>query len=124
MEEILTLINEEMETLQIPYEYEQWTGAVQYPYFVGELLPEIPMNEDGISEYTFFLRGWTKKKFQTAINLAATFRKRYPVTGRHVLQNGKGISIFYDTLNTLPHDQDEEIKSVEFRFTIKLYNNE
>ena len=124
MEEILKLIAEEMETLQIPYEYEQWTGPVSYPYFVGEILPEIPMNEDGISDYVFFLKGWTKNKFQTAIRLADTFRRRYPTTGKHFLRNGKGISIYYDTINTLPHDHSEEIKRIEFRFTIKLYDTE
>lgn len=58
MIDVLTLINSEMEKLNIPYTFDNWDTDITLPQFIGEI-SEIPtLDEDGGSEYTFILNGY------------------------------------------------------------------
>lgn len=50
MEEVLSFIACELETLNIRYEFAEWTGRIKYPYFVGEFSEIDPATEDGLEE--------------------------------------------------------------------------
>ena len=62
--EVLKFINEQLDSLEVPYEFGEWsTVPVQYPYFVGEMpSPEDIYTEDGLEEITFLITGFHRGK--------------------------------------------------------------
>ena len=48
MIEVLNVISEQLERLNIPYEFGEWTEEVSYPYFVGSYTETEHRQEDGI----------------------------------------------------------------------------
>ena len=56
--EKLKFINEQMEVLNIPYEFGMWQSDIVYPYFVGEITESPIMTEDGFEESTLLLTGY------------------------------------------------------------------
>ena len=60
MVELLQMIGEKLEVAGIPYEYEEWTQPVSYPYFVGSFMESDYRYEDGCTAGTFTLDGWSR----------------------------------------------------------------
>lgn len=54
----LKFINEQMSAIGVPYELNEWTSEIQYPYFVGELTEDPTTTEDGLEEATMLLTGF------------------------------------------------------------------
>lgn len=123
MEEILRVISEEMERLNIPYEFAEWTKPVQYPYFVGEII-EIPTEaEDGIDRFSFILSGFTRGRFLDLILTSSELKKEYPATGKMILtEAGEGVAIYYDYLSVID-TAEPDLKRTDIYFSIFYYKN-
>ena len=59
----LGFISEQMAVIAVPYKFGEWTSAVEYPYFVGEITEEPLTTEDGAEESTLILTGWNRGKY-------------------------------------------------------------
>ena len=58
MKEALTILENEMERLNIPYTFDSWDNEIELPQFIGEILETPTVDEDGKSEYSFILTGY------------------------------------------------------------------
>ena len=54
----LKFINEQMDIIAVPYELNEWTQTVSYPYYVGEFTEDEPTTEDGAEQSTLILTGF------------------------------------------------------------------
>ena len=48
---VLTIMNDELEKMNIPYTFDTWDKEVELPQFIGEILEEPTLDEDGRNEY-------------------------------------------------------------------------
>lgn len=60
--EKLKFINEQMEQIGIPYQFGEWSSAIKYPYYVGEVTDDPITTEDGLEESTFIVTGFHRGK--------------------------------------------------------------
>lgn len=103
----------------IPYHFMRWEGDLPDDYyFVGEYSEHemMTMEEDGMQDVTFILRGYTKKQWHLLHQAKEKIRKLLPQTA--TLADGTGVAIFYSTGNPVPTiDADE--KSIKIDLLIK-----
>lgn len=60
--EKLKFINEQMEQIGITYQFGEWSSAIKYPYYVGEVTDDPITTEDGLEESTFIVTGFHRGK--------------------------------------------------------------
>ena len=100
----------------INYEFMEWTGDPQYPYFVGEYQEDPSMNEDGIQESTFILTGFNRGKWLDLENAKKTIKKITNITD--ILPHGNGISILYRNSSVIPTGE-ANFQHIEIQLEIK-----
>lgn len=61
MIEVLKLVKEKLEAAGINYQFGEWKGDIQYPYFVGEFTSDEYVDENKKTSGTLILDGWTRK---------------------------------------------------------------
>lgn len=81
MEEVLKFISDEMESINIPYEFGEWTSKIQYPYWVGEISEPAPSTEDGLAEPTVILTGTQRGTWERLMQDIETIREHFPAVG-------------------------------------------
>lgn len=57
---ILSYISDQLASIHVPYEFGEWTQAVEYPYFVGDFNENVQRYEDGYTGGVFTLDGWCR----------------------------------------------------------------
>ena len=122
MIELLNFIQQELNNAGIPYEFERWTDAVSYPYFVGETSPVEPMNEDGMEETTFILTGWNRSDLYPLYLISEKIRNIFPPVGGKtaILESGSGIAVFF--ADAFPIDSGEEdLRKIQINLTVKTW---
>lgn len=77
MVDLLSFISEKLEQLNIPYEFEEWTGVVTYPYFVGSFNEIEHRIEDGYTGGTFTLDGWSRESKLSLIEVSDKVKKEF-----------------------------------------------
>ena len=120
--EKLKFINEQMEILEVPYEFgDEWTSKVTYPYFTGEIT-EIPtMSEDGYEESEMILTGFHRGKgawfeLETIKN---TIKKHFdPDYGLRASTDSGTIAVFFNGSFPVPTGE-AELKRVQINLLIK-----
>lgn len=118
----LKFINEQMDILEIPYEFGEWTSEVQYPYFVGEKpSPEEYPSEDGLEESEVILVGFHRGKVIELETLKEKIKQHFhPIHGlREQLDNGT-IVVFFGGAFYVPTGE-KDLKRIEIRLQIKLW---
>ena len=115
MIEVLTILNNEMEKLNIPYTFDGWDNEVELPQFIGEL-SETPTNdEDGKSEYTFILTGYATN-YTELFAISEQLKSKYKTSA--IVD---GIVIKYD--NAVPIDNGtDDLKQIQINMTIKKWS--
>ena len=95
--EKLKFINEQMTAIAVPYEFMQWTSAVKYPYFVGEITEEPTMTESGLEESTMLLTGFSRGNYIDLETIKERIKSHFsPVCGlRGTTDSGSSIAVFY-----------------------------
>ena len=115
MTEVLTILNNEMKKLNIPYTFDSWDSEIELPQFIGEISEITNQNEDGKSEYSFILTGYAttySELFAISEQLKAKYKTSAIVDG---------IVIKYD--NTTPIDNGtDDLKQLQINMTIKEWS--
>lgn len=114
--EALKHINEQLKSV-IRYQFVEWSGDIDYPYWVGEYSEIEAADEDGMQEATFILTGTTrgtwlelerdKQKIKELFNDSTT-----------ILPNKNGLSICYANALIVPVE-DMELKRIQINLNVK-----
>jgi len=116
--ESLAFVGNVLSAAGINYQFAEFGGTITYPYFVGEYTESEPLTEDGLEESTFLLTGYSRGSW-LALETAKETIKALFINGKTaILPSGRGIAVFWSDSIPIP-TQDEEIKRMEIRLTIK-----
>lgn len=122
----LNFIREMMDGLSIPYDFMEWKARppeepIPERYFVGEPneLTMMTLEEDGMQESTFILRGFTRGRWDVLLKDAERIKKNLPQTA--ILPDGTGIAVFYAGSTPVPTG-DMQLKSIKTNLTIKEWS--
>lgn len=121
MTSALGIIATELNSIGVPYEFMEWTDAVQYPYFVGEYQEVTPTAEDGGKESTFLLTGTTKGSWLELEQIRASIESHFnPIYGLRVQLDDGCVAIFYE--NSFPVPTGEaDLKRIQINLRIKKW---
>ena len=115
MIDVLTIINSEMEKLNIPYTFDNWDTDIELPQFIGEISEIANINEDGKSEYSFILTGYATN-YSYLFGISEQLKTRYK--NSTIVD---GVVIKYDNTNTIDNGT-EDLKQIQINFTIKEWS--
>ena len=115
MIDVLTIMNNEMEKLKIPYTFDTWDTDITLPQFIGEISETPSLDEDGKSEYTFILTGYATN-YTYLLGIAEQLKTRYKPSA--VID---GIVIIYNNCITIDNNTDD-LKQVQITLTIKEWS--
>lgn len=118
MMSVLGIIATELNSLNIPYEFMEWTDSVQYPYWVGEYSEIAPITEDGHKESTVILTGTTKGTWMELEQARAIIEKHFsPICGLKKSTDDGAVVIFYG--NSFPVPTGEaDLKRIQINLQI------
>ena len=121
MTSVLKTIKEELNSIDVPYEFMRWTSAVKYPYFVGEYSETPTDTEDGYEESTMMLTGTTKGLWLELENIKEKIKNHFPNPYGLRKSTGDGtVVIFYE--NSFPVDTGEsDLKRIQINLKIKKW---
>ena len=117
---MLNFINQEMDFLEIPYEFGEWESEIQYPYFVGELpSPESIETEDGKEEFTLIISGFNRGKVSVLEEIRKQIKAHFdPIYGlRGRTQDGGTIVVYYNGAY-YPPTGEMKLKKIEIQLKI------
>ena len=119
---ILQFINEQMAALDIRYEFGEWTSAIQYPYFVGEITEEPTVTECGLEEATMLLTGFHRGNFIELATIKNVIKKHFdPIHGLRVsTTDGSSIAAFFDGAFYIPTGE-ADLKKIQINLKIKQW---
>ena len=115
MIDVLTTLKNEMEKLNIPYTFDTWDNDVELPQFIGEISEITNINEDGKSEYSFILTGYSTN-YTYLFSIAEKLKSKYkssPIVD--------GIVIKYDNATRIDNGTDD-LKQIQINFNIKKWS--
>ena len=115
MIDVLTIINSEMEKLNIPYTFDNWDTDIELPQFIGEISEIANINEDKKSEYSFILTGYATN-YSYLFGISEQLKTRYK--NSTIVD---GVVIKYDNTNTIDNGT-EDLKQIQINFTIKEWS--
>lgn len=122
MIEILDLISNEMESLNIPYEFVEWTDELSFPYWIGEYLESESVNEDGYCPATFILTGTTNGSWFDLEKQKEAIEKSFPSIGGYqiITDQGNAIAVFYNSSSVIPTDT-ADLKRIQINLDVKKW---
>ena len=117
--EKLKFIAEQLESIGVPYEFGEWSSAVQYPYFVGEITEEEPTTEDGLEPSTMLLTGFTRGEYLDLEIMKDKIKRHFhPIHGCHGWTDGGAIVVFYESAFYVPTGE-ADLKRIQINLQIK-----
>ena len=123
----LKFINEQMDILEIPYEFgDEWTSKVTYPYFTGEFTETPTMTEDGYEETEAILTGFHRG--QGALShletIKNTIKKHFdPNYGLRASTDSGTIAVFFNGYFPIP-TREADLKRIQINLLIKEWKGE
>ena len=124
---VLKIVAKAMQSLGIEYAlgvYEgSETGAVVYPYFVGEYQEMEPLYESGLQEGTFLLNGFSRGTWQELEEAKAKIENHFnKISGKTVMaDDGSAVIIFYASALIVPTG-DAELKRIQINLSVKEWS--
>ena len=115
MIDVLTILNNEMEKLNIPYTFDTWDNDIELPQFIGEISETPNVNEDGKSEYTFILTGYATS-YSYLFGVAEQLKVKYKTSA--IVD---GIVIQYNNTITVDNGTDD-LMQIQINMTIKKWS--
>ena len=115
MIDVLTIMNNEMEKLKIPYTFDTWDTDITLPQFIGEISETPSLDEDGKSEYTFILTGYATN-YTYLLSVAEQLKSKYKTSA--IVD---GIVITYNNCITVDNNTDD-LKQIQITLTIKEWS--
>ena len=116
--EVLTLIDAYMKELWLNYAFLQWKGKPEYPYVIGEYSESDVPSEDGRSEATFILTGFSRTTAFDLELIKCQIRNFFYGGKTAITSSGNGIAIFYSNAFPVP-TEDAELKKIQINLIIK-----
>lgn len=117
MVDLLSFMNEQLEQLDIPYEFGEWTQKVSYPYFVGSFNETEHRLEDGYTGGVFTLDGWSRGSKISLVEVNDKIEQHFE--DLRAVQEGTAFFITYGTALMIPTGEQDL-----YRITITLNTNE
>lgn len=115
----LEFVNNEFNSISVPYEFGMWTGEVKYPYFTGEISEEEPKTEDGFEQSMLSVTGWHRGSYLTLEEIKERIKKHFnPITGLCGKTDSGSIAVFFSGAFFVPSG-NEELKKIQINLTIK-----
>ena len=115
----LKFINKQLTALDIPYEFGEWTTAVKYPYFVGEITEEPISTEDGLEQSTLLLTGFHRGKYIDLETVKAKIKKHFhPIHGLRGQTESGSIAVFFGGAFPVPTGE-MDLKKIQINLIIK-----
>lgn len=117
MKKVLKIINDELNTMNIPYTFDGWDKELELPQFIGEISEVPTLNEDGLSEYTFILTGYAvKNENDYLFDVVERLKQEYKPS--KIVDK---VVIIYD--NTMPIDtNNDDLKRIQTTLKIKKWS--
>lgn len=113
----LGIIKNEMDSMDVPYEFMGWTSTVTYPYWVGEYSEVPTVTEDGYKETSLILTGTTKGSWLELEQTRAMIEKRFRFGVNYSTDEG-AVAIFYE--NSFPVPTGEaDLKRIQINLQVK-----
>ena len=122
MDEIMGIVADAMESIGLRYDYEEWGGEVEYPYFVGHMTETEPTTEDGEQGATFLITGWSRASFLELRKAANAIRDALDGK-RGATKSGNGYAVWYAGSTDVPTDKPE-LKSIQINLNAKIWRAE
>ena len=117
MKKVLKIINDELNTMNIPYTFDGWDKELELPQFIGEISETPTLTEDGLSEYTFILTGYAvKNEIGYLFDVAEQLKARYKPS-----KIVDGIVIMYDNATFIDTNNDD-LKRIQITLKIKKWS--
>lgn len=116
---VLKIMNEELASIGVPYEFMRWTGPVTSAYFVGEYIEVPSAAEDGSEETSFILTGTTQGSWLELEQHKEKIKGRFPAAGGRRFSTAIGsAAIFYE--NSFPVPTGEaDLKRIQINLRVK-----
>ena len=123
----LQFINEQMDILAVPYEFSEWTSAVQYPYCVGEITETEPTTEDGYEQSTFLLNCFNRGSEGVLLGLEeikAKIKKHFhSIYGLRAETESGAIAVYYGGAFYVPTNE-ADLKRIQINLIVKEWKGE
>ena len=115
MIDVLTILNNEMEKLDIPYTFNEWDKDVELPQFIGEISESPTLDEDGKNEYSFILTGYATN-YSYLFGVGKQLKTKYKPS---LIVDG--IVIQYNNTITVDNGTDD-LRQIQINMTIKKWS--
>ena len=122
MIQVLKALKNELESLKIPYSYDEWEKDVELPYFIGELSEITTNDEDGKREFSFILTGEDVDTYTNLYRVTEILKKEYKQSKKIKLDTGLMVMTYNRTFN-VPVD-GERVKRTQTEFTLYVWEEE
>lgn len=121
----LKFISDQMDVLDIPYEFMEWTSKETYPYFTGEITEEPIETEDGLEESVFFLNGFYRgEKYISLETTKEKIKKHFhPIHGLRGRTDSGTIAVFYGGAFYIPTNE-ADLKRIQITLNIKEWKGD
>ena len=120
---MLGILATELHSIGVPYEFMRWTSDVQYPYFVGEYMENVMVNEDGCKEYDLIITGTTTGSWMELEEIRRKIEDHFPsVFGLRIPTDDGAVVFHYE--NSFPVDTGEaDLKRIQINLGAKEWRN-
>ena len=121
IETALGIVANELQDIDVPYEFMRWTSPVEDRYWVGEFTETPTDTEDGYEESTLLLTGTTKNSWLELMQDRAKIKDHFSNNGgvRFPTDNG-AVVIFYDNAFPVPTGE-ADLKRIQINLRIKAW---
>lgn len=120
----LKFINRQMDLISVPYELDEWTSDVVYPYGVGEITEEPTMTEEGAEESSLLLTFWHRGKIIDLERIKKKIKNHFhPIYGLRGSTDSGTIAVFYDSAFYI-HSGEAELKKLQINLKIKEWKGD
>jgi len=117
--EKLKFINGQMVKIGIPYEFGEWSSAIKYPYYVGEITEDPITTEDGLEESTMIVTGFHRGKRIDLEKDKEKIKEHFdPIYGLRGETEKGAIIVFYDGAFYIPSGEASLLK-IQINLKIK-----
>ena len=114
----LKFINEQMDMISVPYEFDEWTYPVSYPYGVGEITEDPITTEDGAEQSTLLLTFFHRGKMIDLLEIKEKIKNHFPpVYGLRGETECGAIAVFYDSFLNIPSGE-ADLKKIQINLKV------
>ena len=124
MTEVLQILNQQMESLSLTYEFGQMTKSPPtYPYWVGDYSSSEPMTEDGLEPITIMLTGFARGNFIELETQKKIIKDHFKHGVSVITDSGDAVVIFYGGGFNVPSGE-LDLKKCQVNLSIKNWKGE